>query len=170
MSNTTSERKKLFIVCPDGTLIDADPLYMESLSIQEAHRFENAAKVKTKSNSDTINKVVEFCNERARLKNDFADDPETLSQKLNDFNSQFRQDNRGRFAIDLYIAAFNLEISSLVDVMWEAVDSAFKDMNADEAYDILPVNLKKFDNDAYTHLLMLQHILHDCEWAFESIK
>ncbi|XP_071704347.1 uncharacterized protein [Rutidosis leptorrhynchoides] len=170
MSNATSERKKLFIVCPDGTLIDADPLYTESLSIQVAYRFENVVKLKTKSNSDTINKVVDFCKGRAKLKNDFADDPETLKHKLNNFNSQFRQQNQSRFAIDLYIAAFNLEIGSLVDGMWEAVDSAFKDMNADEAYEILPVNLKKFDNDRYTHSLMLDHLLHDCEWAFQAIK
>ncbi|XP_071696259.1 uncharacterized protein [Rutidosis leptorrhynchoides] len=133
-------REGVNIVCSDGISIDAEIFKRES--IVAASRYEHdLCDIEVESNSKIIKKVEHFCGTRAMIQNYYACDDYHLQQKkLNSFNSNFRQHNR-IYALDLMIAAFDLQIRSLVDLMMEDVVDVFAKMTSDEAYKILFVNL-----------------------------
>ncbi|XP_071715722.1 uncharacterized protein [Rutidosis leptorrhynchoides] len=157
-----NEREIMNIVCSDKICIDAKPFRRESEVVLLNYEFDTDV-IKVKSNSKIIKKVELFCAKRALIE-DGNDD--LLQQKLNDLNSEFRHENR-IYALDLIIAALELQIKCLLDLMIEEFDDMFTKMTSDdEAYKILFVNLRgdyprgKFE--------FMKHKLQIYTWAFDA--
>ncbi|XP_071717462.1 uncharacterized protein [Rutidosis leptorrhynchoides] len=152
------------IHCSDRIDIDGEPFKRESLVVQTNYNFGFAYVDRLQGNSELLLKVQFFCAERAKIHDDYAHDETLLGQKLNEFNSKFRQANQIH-ALDLMTAAFELEIRSLVDVLMDDVIDIFLKMTDDEAYKILYVNLR----DEFSHKVYKEYsnrvMFH--RWAFE---
>ncbi|XP_071716674.1 uncharacterized protein [Rutidosis leptorrhynchoides] len=163
-SNNSKTIRKMEIYCSDGISIDGEPFKRESLVVQNHCKFGFAYVENLKGNSELLLKVQFYCAERAKIQDNYSDDETVLRQKLDDFNSSFRQENR-IYALDLMTAAFELEIRSLVDVLMDDVIDVFLKMTDDEAYKILYVNLR----DEFSHKVYKEYsnrvMFH--RWAFE---
>ncbi|XP_071715360.1 uncharacterized protein [Rutidosis leptorrhynchoides] len=159
--------KETRIFCSDGKYIDAEPLKRESLVAQYAYKF-GVSRIKlnrvSELDSELILKVQIFCAVRANIQDDYANDETLARHKLNEFNSKFRQAHQ-KHALNFMIAAFELEIRSLVDTFMDDVIDIFLKMTDDEAYKILFVNMR----DEYSNNVFKEY----CErvmfhkWAFE---
>ncbi|XP_071714026.1 uncharacterized protein [Rutidosis leptorrhynchoides] len=132
----------VYIVCSDKIRVDAKPFLRESEPVQVAYKIDGEY-FKVESNSEIINKVKLLCAERALIKDDHVNnDNDDLQHKLNEVNSKFRKENR-IYAMDLVIAALELRIKCLLDLVIEDIDDMFTKMASDdEAYKILSVNLR----------------------------
>ncbi|XP_071714028.1 uncharacterized protein [Rutidosis leptorrhynchoides] len=157
----------MVIVCSDKICIDAKVFRRESEIVQLNYEFDTDV-IKVKSNSEIIKKVELLCAERALIQDDYVnnDNDDLLQHKLNDLNSKFRQENQ-IYALDLMIAALQLQIKCLLDLMIEEFDDMFTKMTSDdEAYKILFVNLRgdyprgKFE--------FMKHKLQIYTWAFDA--
>ncbi|XP_071693345.1 uncharacterized protein [Rutidosis leptorrhynchoides] len=154
------------IVCSDKICIDAKHFERESICIQDNYEC-GCDVIEVESNSEIIKKVEFFCVERAKIQDYYAHDHYLLQHKLDSFNSIFCRDNR-IYAIDLMIAATDLEIKCLIDLMMEDVDDIFNQMTSDdEAYKILFVNLR-VDYSLRRFECMLKMVLKHCRWAFDD--
>ncbi|XP_071694276.1 uncharacterized protein [Rutidosis leptorrhynchoides] len=172
---------KLNIVCSDGISIDAELFYNESKLVQAGYQ-NDVGFIEVESNSKIIHMVEIYCAIRAKIENHYApyhftldvdfdkeeEDYDKLQQKLNSYNSNFRQRNQV-YALDLMIAAFDLEIKSLIDWMMKDIDDIFMKMTSDdEVYKFFFVNL----NEEYNlHKLEFEDLVEDLEnywWAFKK--
>ncbi|XP_071695874.1 uncharacterized protein [Rutidosis leptorrhynchoides] len=163
-----SPRKGMNIVCSDGISIDAELFEMESIVVSYCYEHDITI-IEVESNSKIIKKVEHFCVTRAMIENYYAVDKDYRLQqnKLNAFSSNFRQQNQ-IYALDIMIAAFDLEISSLVDLMMEDVDDMFTKMtNDNEVFDILFVNL--YDEYSLDKYELMQDELKGYKWVFEGL-
>ncbi|XP_071694265.1 uncharacterized protein [Rutidosis leptorrhynchoides] len=171
-----SKNVKLDIVCSDGTWIDAEHFERESKVVQAGYK-NDFGFIEVESNSEIIHKVELFCAIRTRIENccppnNIYDDYgiHLLQLKLNVFNYKFLQRNK-IYALDLMIAAFDLEIKSLIDLMMKDVDDMFTKMTSDdEVYEFLYVNLNgdyNFDKYEFEDLV---YNLVGFEWAFKMTR
>ncbi|XP_071716689.1 uncharacterized protein [Rutidosis leptorrhynchoides] len=153
------------IVCSDKICIDAKPFMRESLAVQGSYEWDSDV-IKVKINSEIIKKVQLLCAERALIQDDHANNDDLQHKKLNDLNSKFRQENR-IYALDLMIAALELEIKFLLDLMIEDIDDMFTKMTSDdEAYKILSVNLRgEYPRGKFE---LMKHKLQSYSWAFDA--
>ncbi|XP_071694315.1 uncharacterized protein [Rutidosis leptorrhynchoides] len=158
------------IVCSDGVSIEAEPFKRESRVVQDAYEYNNGSK-KVESNSEIIKVVKLFCEKRAKIQDHYAHDQILFQQKLNKFYSKFRQSNQIN-ALHLMIAAFDLGMKSLIDLMMEDVDDMFTKMtSADEFYKIFKVNLNG-QKDRKDKFEFMKDDVEDKKfgWAFENLK
>ncbi|XP_071693806.1 uncharacterized protein [Rutidosis leptorrhynchoides] len=131
------------IVCSDGIMIDGGIFEMESRMIQ-AYYYIGLTSIEVESNSEIIKKVEFFCKERVQICDHYRHDQLLRRHKLNEFNSIFYQLHRAD-ALDLIIAAFDLNIISLMELMMEEVAHLISKMTTDEVYNIFSVNLKHYN-------------------------
>ncbi|XP_071715913.1 uncharacterized protein [Rutidosis leptorrhynchoides] len=163
-NNNSKIIRKMKIYCSDEIEIDGEPFKRESLVVQDTYEYGSDCVDIREGDSELLLKVQFYCAERAKIQDDFANDKTLIRQKLNEFNSYFRQANQ-KHALDLMIAAFELEIRSLVDLMMDDVIDIFLKMTEDEAYKVLPVNLR----DEYSHKVFKKfnkRVMYH-KWAFE---
>ncbi|XP_071690092.1 uncharacterized protein [Rutidosis leptorrhynchoides] len=134
----------LYLKCPDG-VIDAEPFKKLSLVVQYLYKY-GIGFSQVESNRETLKYVAYFCIGYARIQKYIASyDESFIKHKLNDFNNKFRAiviDD----AINVIIAAFELEINSLIEVMIEDVDDMLTKMTSDECYNIFIMNLKEYSD------------------------
>ncbi|XP_071708479.1 uncharacterized protein [Rutidosis leptorrhynchoides] len=161
MCNST----KLLLKCSDNELIDAKPFVRESRVLPRF--YEDGREHRVEGNSDIIKKAAEFCLTRAQIQDDTTKDEITIQKELDDYSLQFRRSCNRSQVIPLIIAAFSLMIESLIDVMLKDVDDVFTGMTDDEVYDILPVNLRNYDEFQYQ---MMVEYLRAAKWDFKTAR
>ncbi|XP_071694317.1 uncharacterized protein [Rutidosis leptorrhynchoides] len=162
------ENIEMKIVCSDGISIDAEPFKRESRVVQDAYKYNNGS-TKVESNSEIIKAVKLFCEKRANIQDLYAHSEIIFRQMLAKFYSEFCESNRDN-ALHLMIAAFDLGIKSLIDLMMEDVDDMFSKMtSADAFYKIFKVNLNG-QNDRKDKYEFMKDDIEDKKfgWAFES--
>ncbi|XP_071717652.1 uncharacterized protein [Rutidosis leptorrhynchoides] len=155
---------EMCIYSSDDISFDPEPFKRESLRVQNSYKYGLRYIDEITGDSKILEKVQLFCEERAKIQNDNVHDETLARQKLNEFNSNFRQANQIH-VLDLIIAAFELEIRSLVDLFMDDAIDIFLEMTDDEAYKILTVDLR----DEYSHKVFkeLSNRVLFHKWAFE---
>ncbi|XP_071686547.1 uncharacterized protein [Rutidosis leptorrhynchoides] len=155
----------LEMVTSDGVYFDGTPLLGECLVIQARFMCGFGPKI-LQIDSNTLQMVMDFCEGHRNIGEDFIYDNYIFYNRLTMFNSKFRQQHH-KSALRLIIAAFNLSLRSLIELMMEDVVDLFNKMTTDEVYDIFSVNLKENGDDR--KFKFMKDRLYYYKWAFADL-